>query len=104
MSKMMVTWLGEDDQHFEILYDENGREQERRPVPGPSFTYMGAGPNAIRFDKDKPVLIDSEAAGLSADRKLLVDNILKRAPSMKARFKVEPVQEKGKHGDIRDAR
>jgi len=94
MSKQMVTWLGEDEAHFEILYDDSGKEQERRPVPGPSFTYMGAGPDAIRFDKDKPVLIDTDAPGMSAERRLLVENIAKRAPNMKARFKVEPVQER----------
>jgi hypothetical protein len=89
MPKMLLTWLGEDELHFETLFDKDGKET-RRPAPGPSFTYWGD----IRFDKDKAVLVDSDAPGLSADGKLLVDNILKRAPNMKKRFKVEPVQEK----------
>ena len=88
MTKMMVTWLGEDELHSSLQQDSNGVYSEQ-PVPGPSFNRWGD----IRFDKDKPVLIDTDAPGVSAERKLLLDNIVKRAPNMK-RYKVEPVPER----------
>jgi len=88
MAKMMVTWLGEDDQHFEVMYDPQGNET-KRPAPGPSFNYWGH----VRLDKDKPTLIDTDSAR-GADERLVLEQIVKKAPNMKARFRVEPVQER----------
>ena len=88
MPKMMVTWLGEDELHSALQQDMNG-EYTEQPVPGPSFNRWGD----IRFDKDKPVLIDTDAPGISADKKLLLDNIAKRAPNMK-RYRVELMTDK----------
>ena len=88
MPKLMVTWLGEDELHSTTMTDRHGNEHEQA-VPGPSFNFWGD----IRFDKGQPVLIDNEAPGLNSDKKLLLDNIVKRAPNMK-RYKVEPVQER----------
>jgi hypothetical protein len=93
MTKMMVTWLGDDEGHYVINTDRDGNEY-KQPVPGPSFNYWGS----IRFDKDKPTLVDSEAPGMDAEKKMLVDNIIKRAPNMKGRFKTEPVPEKPSKG------
>lgn len=88
MTKMMVTWLGEDDQHFEIITNPDGSEMQR-PVPGPSFNYWGH----VRFDKDKPTLIDPSSAK-GAHEKVVLDQIILKTPKMTKRFKVEPVAEK----------
>jgi len=101
MTKLMATWLGEDEAYFEIITDRDGNEI-KRPVPGPSFTYWGH----VRFDKDKAVLIDPDSAR-GAEERLVLDQIVKKTPNMKKRFRVEPVMEKQegvRRGDIRDAR
>lgn len=88
MTKMMVTWLGEDEEHFEITNDPQGNEI-KRPAPGPSFNYWGH----VRFDKDKPVLIDTSMAK-GEHEKMVLDQIVLKAPKMLKRFRVEPVAEK----------
>jgi len=70
MAKLMVTWLGEDELH--------------EPLPGPSFTQWGE----TRFYKDRPVLIDTDKQGVSADERLVLQQIVARA-SKNRFFKVE---------------
>ncbi len=83
----LVTWLGEEDQHYTLQEGEDG-DMERQPAAGPSFMYWAR----VRFDKDKPVLIDPDQAP-SPDLKLVYEHILKKAPNMPTSFKVGDVEE-----------
>lgn len=82
----LLTWLGDDDDHYQMTENEKG-EPETMPAPGPSFMYWAR----VRFDKDKPVLIDPAQAP-TPELKLTFEHFLKKAPHM-VRFKVEDVDE-----------
>lgn len=82
----LVTWSGDDDDHHQMTENEKG-EPEQMPAPGPSFMHWAR----VRFDKDKPVLIDPAQAP-TPELKLVYEHILKKAPHM-VRFKVEDVGE-----------
>jgi hypothetical protein len=85
-----VTWTGEDDLHYINQVGEDGITIEKVQTSGPSFLLW----NKIRFDKDKPVLIDPSQAK-TADEKTMYNHILKKTPNM-ARFTVEDAQTKGR--------
>jgi hypothetical protein len=75
-----VTWKGEDDAHYMMEVGEDGKT-EKVPTPGPSFNLWGSGNVKVRFDKDKPKLIDP-AQAVSHEERALFEHILKKAPNM----------------------
>ena len=85
-----VMWKGEDELHYMMEVGENG-QTEKVATPGPSFNLWGSGAVKVRFDKDKPVLIDPTKAVSHEEQKLL-EHILKKAPNM-GTFEVTDVEE-----------
>lgn len=82
----MVTWQGEDDAHFINQVAEDGTV-EKVETSGPSFCTW----NGIRFDKDKPKLIDPEQATTPEERNQMI-HILAKLAKVKTRFKLEDVK------------
>jgi hypothetical protein len=97
MAGKFVTWLGNDELHYTESEDENGIV-EKSPSPGPSFMFW----DRIRFDKDKPVLIDPDQEGIPPTLKETFKHILAKAVQNKY-FKVDEVlenePEEGEGGD-----
>lgn len=83
MTAKAITWLGEDVEH-----------EDGGVTPGPSFNVWGS----IRFDKDKPVLIDDEKG--DPEFRQLEMHILAVAPTNRF-YKIEEVgdQKKAKQAE-----
>lgn len=84
----MITWTGEDDLHFINQVAEDGVTIERIPTSGPSFLMW----NKVRFDKDKPKLIDPAQATTADERATFVHILTKLAKITTTRFTVEDVK------------
>ena len=80
MTARIVTWLGNDT-------NPDGEPSG----PGPSYLDWGGPLVKIRFDKDKPVLIDDGEMGNVETRQLKM-HILKKAPNNR-HFKVDVPEE-----------
>ena len=85
MTAKIVTWLGNDT-------SPDGEPSG----PGPSYVEWGGPLVKIRFDKDKPVLIDDGEQGDVETRQLKM-HILKKAPNNR-HFTVE-VPEEARKGE-----